>query len=321
MSGGIRRKWRPPLLLVLGGSLLAVLVLPVLGVFLVDALAPEISVRRALLAVGIGALSVTLVLGWLLWRLILKPVRALSERAEAVREGAAATPLDHYGTPEISELGQVVLDMARVLQAREMAVRSYADHVSHELKTPLSAIRGAAELLEGDDSLSVEARALVKTIATAERRSERLLEAARDIAAAREPLHRGRTTLGEVSGQLLAPRVLTLRFEGSDVPLPISGQGLAILLNHLVENAEAAGATTLTVVAQAAANPRLTVSDDGPGISPGNRDRIFDPFFTTGRESGGTGMGLAIVQTMLLAHGAEIVLAPDSPGATFEIRF
>ena len=61
-------------------------------------------------------------------------------------------------------------------------------------------------------------------------------------------------------------------------------------------------------------------SDDGEGISPGNRARIFEPFFTTRREAGGTGMGLQIVRSMLAAHGGSIALKDSAAGAAFEIR-
>jgi two-component system, OmpR family, sensor kinase len=62
------------------------------------------------------------------------------------------------------------------------------------------------------------------------------------------------------------------------------------------------------------------VHDDGPGISPGNRDRVFDPFFTTRREQGGTGMGLAIVSALLQAHGGSIMLEQSDAGARFMVR-
>ena len=62
------------------------------------------------------------------------------------------------------------------------------------------------------------------------------------------------------------------------------------------------------------------MADNGSGISPGNRDRVFDPFFTTKREAGGTGMGLAILQGLLAAHGAEIRL-DSGPQTRFRIRF
>jgi signal transduction histidine kinase len=65
---------------------------------------------------------------------------------------------------------------------------------------------------------------------------------------------------------------------------------------------------------------RLTVSDDGPGISEANAKRIFQPFFTTARDQGGTGLGLAVVKSLLTAHRGSIQLAASQPGAVFEIR-
>ena len=65
----------------------------------------------------------------------------------------------------------------------------------------------------------------------------------------------------------------------------------------------------------------LTVQNNGEVISEHNRDRIFDAFFTTRRNEGGTGMGLAIVQSMLRTIGASIRLLPSEAGAVFEIRF
>jgi len=230
-----------------------------------------------------------------------------------------AEPMEHYGTPEIGELGRAVLEMAEVLQARELAVRSYADHVTHELKTPLTAIRGAAELLEADEALSLEASGLVSTIVQAEARLERLLEAAREIAAARNPMHHGETTLGAA---ILPEVAMSVDMIGKEVVFPLSSAGLGIVLTHLVNNAASSGAGQMSIVAEATAECAvLTVSDDGPGISVGNRDKCFEPFFTTRRDTGGTGMGLAIVQTLLLAHGGKITLEPSDIGARFQIVF
>jgi signal transduction histidine kinase len=317
----VRSKWRPPLALVLSGSLLAVLVLPVLGLFVVDALAPAMGRSEAILTVASGALSATVILGWLLWRLILSPVRGLAARAEVIRGGGVAKPMTRYGTPEIGELGQAVLDMAEVLRARELAVRSYADHVSHELKTPLTAIRGAAELLAADPGISDETRRLIGTISDAEARAEDLLAAARRIAAARTPEHHGRTTLGDIA-ESLEHQGPEISFVGVDVTLPLAPEGLRVILTHLVENSAEAGAQNIRVHAEVSPDgPLLAFTDDGPGISEGNRDRVFDPFFTTRRDAGGTGMGLAIVQTLLLAHGAEIGVEPAKQGTRFVIRF
>jgi two-component system OmpR family sensor kinase len=323
VSRFVEKKWRPPLMLVLGGSLMAILVLPIYGAIFADFLTPITGRRNAVYIVAVCAFAATLVLGWLLWRLILAPVQALAAKAEHIREGGAPTPMDHYGTPEIGELAQAVLDMAEVLQSREMAVRGYTDHVTHELKTPLTAIRGAAELLEGDEALSEEARRMAKTIVGAEKRAERLLSAARQIAAARIPEHRGSVTLTEAASGLTAkfPK-FRIEVEGGDQELPLAKSGLSVVLVHLVENAVEAGARTMTLKAwQDDDGVWMTVADDGPGISAGNAGQVFEPFFTTRRDMGGTGMGLAIVNTMLLAHGAQISLQPVETGTSFQIRF
>jgi signal transduction histidine kinase len=312
-------------MLVLGGSLLAILVLPIYAALVADILTPLTGRRNAVFIVAAGSFLATLVLGWLLWRLILSPVQALAAKAEAIRGGSAPDQLDHYGTPEIGELAQAVLDMAEVLQSREMAVRGYTDHVTHELKTPLTAIRGAAELLEAEEGLPEGTKKLVRTIAGAEKRAVKLLGAARSIAAARMPEHRGTTRLVDCVPRLQS-RVTTLQIKvlNAEEPLPLAQSGLDVVLGHIVENAEEAGATTVTLDSGRKDEAAwLTVSDDGPGISQGNVGQVFEPFFTTRRDSGGTGMGLAIVQTLLLAHGCRIALIePDEgKGTKFRIDF
>jgi signal transduction histidine kinase len=63
----------------------------------------------------------------------------------------------------------------------------------------------------------------------------------------------------------------------------------------------------------------VKISDNGEGVSPNNRTQIFDSFFTTRRESGGTGMGLAIVHAMLEAHGGTIRVTDSEVGTAFEL--
>ena len=65
----------------------------------------------------------------------------------------------------------------------------------------------------------------------------------------------------------------------------------------------------------------LTVSNDGDPISEPNRGKIFDAFFTTRRDTGGTGMGLAIVKAVMTSHGGSIRLLPADRGAAFELEF
>lgn len=101
---------------------------------------------------------------------------------------------------------------------------------------------------------------------------------------------------------------------------------LWLVLGHLAQNAAHAEAVRLVFAVQTTPDgPVLTVADDGPGISAGNRARVFEPFFTIGRASGGTGMGLGIARAVMEAHGHEISLLPDAPGdhpgARFRLAF
>lgn len=326
MQGRIVRKWRPPLIGVLGGVLGIVLILPPAGLLALRALTPDMGFRAAAILISGAVLVATTLLGLILWRILLRPVQALAQRAAAAEQGLVeTTPLPHYGTRELRDLGQAVLDMAATLQAREQAVRLFADHVSHEFKSPLTAIRGAGELLDAGQSAGSEDHRLTQTILGATHRLDQLLSALSAVALAREPRHHGQTRLPDLMGDL-RQRFGNLSLDliqPADVPaLPLSRTGLEIVLCHLLQNAAAHGARSVTLMqGQDATSLWLRVQDDGNGISAGNRDKIFSPFFTTRRDQGGTGMGLAITRALLEAHGASLALVPSDLGAHFRIEF
>ena len=73
------------------------------------------------------------------------------------------------------------------------------------------------------------------------------------------------------------------------------------------------------LVANEGERARIDIADDGDGISQANQPKVFEPFFTTRRESGGTGMGLGIVQSMLRSHGGTIRLISSTQGTCFRI--
>jgi two-component system, OmpR family, sensor kinase len=317
---GIKRKWRPALWQVVLGALLGTLGMSFLGLIALRYLGPEIGFRAAAVIIGGVILLATLVLAYLLSRLLLRPVSALATRAgELVRDPMArAEPLQHYGTQELRDLGESVLDMAERLQAREATIRSYTDHVTHEMKTPLSAIRAAAEMLE-EAKLDQEGRALVTAISDAGAQMERQLQALRRAAAAREPGHHGQCRLADVVPEMVAAHPgLRVVVTGEEVAFPLAAEGLGIVLQQLLANAAAAGAGTVWLTGGPGV---LRVEDDGRGISEGNRAHVFEPFFTTRREDGGTGMGLTIVANLLAAHGAGIRVLDPVRGAAFEIGF
>jgi signal transduction histidine kinase len=241
-------------------------------------------------------------------------VYALTAHAGALKEGRDDMPPKHFGTPEFTALGRAMQDMATTLQDREAGVRAYTDHVTHELKSPLTSLIGAAELLE--EEVDAEDRAqLIATIKQSSHKMDELLKALRQLAAAREPIGRGPTHVSEAMAALQGG--IEVRLQG-DVEVPIDRESLQAVLTHLVQNASAHGAKVVIIATE---QNGLRVSDDGPGIAAGNRERIFDPYFTTRRAAGGTGMGLAIVRTMLRSVGGDIELVPCQQGAAFRLSF
>ncbi|MEM7269269.1 MAG: HAMP domain-containing sensor histidine kinase [Pseudomonadota bacterium] len=279
--------------------------------------------KGKLIFAGAAMLAALAIFGFIARRAITAPIRALTERTRAVAAGdrEAMRPLSHHGTAEVAELSEAFLRTSRALHDRSDDVANFAAHVSHELKSPLTAIQGAAELIrDNEDVMSPDERGafLGNIIADTERMAllvRRLLELAR--ADARED---------EEVGAVVADTPLKGR--GVEVavsdperpPLAISAEKLSIILTNMVDNAAAVGASTVRIIcARRGRSAEIIVEDDGPGVSPANRERLFEPFFTTRRETGGTGMGLPIIRALLAARDGEIALEPGAEGARFRI--
>ncbi len=303
----IVQKWRPSLALVIGCTLLLVMMIPFMGWIFFENFATNMSANQALLITALAALLFTSVIGFVLWRALLAPLTALTQKARAIEAGEAHAlePLEHYGTSELRDLGQAVLDMGNALQDRERGLRAYTDHVTHELKSPLTSIIGAAELLIDDEDSD-----LLANIHTSAKLMEKRLNGLRDLAKAREPLETGSTKLSDV-----VPTDATLI---EDAQLPIASPALQAILEHLVQNSLAHGADEVKIHAY---KDGFDIIDNGRGVSEGNREKIFQPFFTTKRETGGTGMGLTIVRTMLQVYHGDIELLDSANGAHFVVRF
>ena len=265
----------------------------------------------------------TAVLAWLLVRLLLRPIRALEAYAVAAEAGFAAVPPLHFGTRELHATARRVIAMAETLRDREAAIRAFSDHVTHEIRTPVSGILAAAELLVDGSTLTPDDAALVAQIKSAGAQIEAQLAALRNAVRAREARHIGVSNLSGVLWRLRNDwPSLRLEAEGDSIKVPIGEDGLKIILTQLFRNAVENGASTISLRAVAhGPEIQLLVADDGTGISAGNAPRVFDPFFTTRREAGGTGMGLVIVRNLLQAHGASIALAPSANGTSFVLTF
>ncbi|MEC4593564.1 MULTISPECIES: ATP-binding protein [Nitrospirillum] len=287
--------------------------------------------RRKVALAGGCILAVILIIAFVFSRTITRPIHQLVRQTRelgtrGLDEGPADAP--HYGTREIALLSQSFHDMAQRLSDRSRYITTFAAHVSHELKSPLTGIQGAAELLhddmDGEAAMGAsQRRRFLGNILADTRRLTALVQRLRDLAQADNPVRGGRTSLAAVWPELAAQFPgLALTAGGEDAAVAMSAENVMILFGHLADNAGHHGATALDItVAFCDWAVVVTVADNGHGISPANRDRVFDAFFTTRRDSGGTGMGLHIVQSLLRSHGGDIRLgdAPESGGAVFEV--
>jgi len=287
------------------------------------------SERRKVALAAASIILATALIGFLFSRTITRPIHGLAAQARAIgRDGPAAVPMKHYGTREIASLSQSFTTMAERLSERSAYINTFAAHVSHELKSPITAIHGAAELLRdarlsGSPMTDEQTLHFLENILGDTQRLTQLLARLRDLAEADNPATAGTTTLDLVVSQVRdAFPSLSISIAGdSAVPVAMSQENAVIVLSHLADNAVRHHARHLRVSPHVVQDRRIIeVADDGEGVSDNNRTKIFDPFFTTRRESGGTGMGLGIVRAMLKSHGGSIALRPADKGAVFELN-
>ncbi len=284
--------------------------------------------ERAKVAVALGAVAAAvLAIALVFTRLVGRPIRMLVARAAAIGRGEELDPAPraHYGTREVALLAESQDAMARRLRERSDYVATFAAHVSHELKTPLTAIQGAAELLrddadETDGTMSLaERRRFLDNMVSDAVRLGALLGRLRELARVENAVVGGRVSLGDVAARLRrAVPGLAVDVAGGEADLALSPENAAIVFGHLADNAARHGASRLALsAARDAGTVRVTVADDGPGIPERDRGRVFEPFYTTRREDGGTGMGLGIVRSLLRTQGGTIGLLPSEVGTAF----
>ncbi len=265
-----------------------------------------------------------------------RPVKALIRQTErAVRgEKGAVAALERPGTREIAQLSQAVAHMARTLEQRAEYIRDFAAHVSHEFKTPLTAIRGAIELLNehSADMSEAERDRFMQNLAGDAERLQRLVQRLLDLARA-DVIQVGRDTadVARVLERVAARHRghgITIKVEhnAGSATVAMAEETLESVIANLLDNSrQHAGEHACVTIRANNTGPDdseliIVIADNGPGISQANAGKIFQPFFTTARKQGGTGLGLAVVQSLLNAHRGSIRLLASASGAAFELR-
>lgn len=281
----------------------------------------------------LGVVSIFLLLLFLsaiLSRAIVRPIEGLSRATRSLASGRRIAPRHpSLQVVEIRTLFEDFEQMADSIEKRSRYLRDFASSVSHEFKTPLAAISGAIELLQdhgADMAPADRARFLANMSADAERLSRlvrRLMELARaDVLVGEHGVQAEATPLlMAVADALGGPEFTIAVTPPARTPiLAIDAGALEAILTTLVDNARQAGATRLDIdLSLQDGLARFDLTDNGPGIPQGDREKIFDPFFTSKREQGGTGLGLAIARSLLEAYRGELHLCLSPQGAHFRL--
>ena len=285
-------------------------------------------VLSALAAIAAGAL-----IAWMLGRRLTKPITAASVAARRISDGDLSTrvAVDADREDELTALAVAINAMAASLERSRGLERQFLLSVSHDLRTPLTSIRGYAEAI-GDGTAPDTARA-AEVIGSEAQRLERLVTDLLDLAkldARQFRLEPQQTDLAELVPDVAAGferdaavHDLTVFVDGPDHgPTVVADPDrLAQVLANLVQNAiKFASSQVVVRYGESAGRAEIEVADDGPGIASEDLPHVFERLYVAAqkpqRKESGSGLGLAIVKELVEAQGGTVSALPRPTGGT-----
>ena len=280
-------------------------------------------------AIGLGMIA----LGWWVAARLTRSLERLTLYAQGVRDGRSVVPPPPSRATEIAALGCAFEEMRDALEGRQHAER-YTQALAHEVKAPLAAIRGAAELL-GEDMPPEQQKKFLANIRSESARIQQIVERLLELSSLEARKALGQTErvsvveLLEETGNVMRPAYaagrVTLTVHGAETPL----QGERVLLRealvNLLQNAldfSPAGSEVFFRAVVEAGRVIFSVEDRGPGVPDYALPRAFERFYSLPRPGStrkSTGLGLALVREIAHLHGGEAMLEnrPDG-GAVAE---
>lgn len=271
--------------------------------------------------------------------LIARPIRQIDAAIRRLGGGQLRVPVAVSGPQDLEQLGERLEWMRRELLDVEQQKNRFLRQVSHELKTPLTALREGAELLseEAVGKLTPEQREIAEILRHNSVELQKLIEDLLSFGASqfrKVTVDLGPVDVREVIGRVaedqglaIRARGLTLDIAAADVMIPADSEKLRVVLDNLLSNAVkySPPGGVIGVAARFDGDAlELDVTDQGPGIPPEERARIFDPFYQ-GSQAGagplrGTGIGLSVVKEYVFAHGGSVEVVDSQRGAHLRIR-
>ena len=268
-------------------------------------------------------------LSFILARSIVRPIRRVAAATRALAADESHDPLPTGGTTEIASLARAFNLMTEQLAASREAERDFLLSVSHELKTPLTAIRGYSEGLADGTFGPEEAGGIISLEASRlERLVRDLLDLARmnrsEFSVRSEPVDLAEVARETVRRHEVAAQRfdVALTAEGDETWVDADADRVLQVAANLVENAlrETPAGGAVTVRAEPA---RLLVVDTGPGIPPDDVPHAFERFYLYDKVGKnrpvGSGLGLAIVRQLATAMGGSVSVQSGPAGTTFAV--
>jgi len=286
---------------------------------------------RVLAGVGVVALLLAAIAGWLVAGRVLAPVRLVRQTAEQISATDLSRRITVNGDDDLAALARTFNTMLDRLESAFATQRHFLDDAGHELRTPITIVRGHLELMGEDPADRADTVSLVTDELD---RMARIVDDLMVLARAGRPDF---LTPDEVLvADLVLDTVAKARVLGDrhwtvgaapDVVVVADSQLLVQALLQLATNAvqhTGPGDRIEVGAAAHAGSLRLWVADSGVGVDPADLERIFDRFARGGGDrsarSGGAGLGLAIVRAIAEAHGGTITVdSTPSGGATFTL--
>jgi two-component system, NtrC family, sensor histidine kinase GlrK len=287
----------------------------------------------------LAAIAVTIVLAFVFGLWLARPLKRLEDVVVRLGENRLDQPIDIRGPTDVRLLGRRLEWLRLRLAELDSDKSRFLRHVSHELKTPLAALREGVSLLEDGvtgtltSSQREVARILRQNTSVLQGQIEDLLRFNAAAFEARQLVRRS-TELTALVKELVAQqrlqwmaRQLRVAVQGEPLPAEVDPDKLSVALGNLLSNAirfSPLGATIHFSVTRLPGRACIDIVDEGPGVATTDRARVFEPFFRGERQPSdaarGSGIGLSIVHEYITAHGGQVELLDDGPGAHFHIE-
>ena len=296
------------------------------------------SVQRQLVLLVIFSTAVALALALALTRHIARPIAALDAAIRQLGGADFSRPIAVRGPEDLQTLGERLDWLRRRLVEVEQEKNRFLRHLSHELKTPLTALREGAELLHDEvgGPLSASQRRVVEIMKDNSVKLQRLIEELLDYQRA---LHAAAAlqvkpvSLKTVVQEAMRPHELAAQAKGLHIAVDaqattvqVDPEKLRSVVDNLVGNAvkfTPAGGRVAVVARASGDQAVIDVIDSGPGVPPEERESIFDSFFRGRAKASarveGSGLGLAIAREFVEAHGGKISVLAEERGAHFRV--